>query len=70
MQTETFNLICLLFLSQTIELLTIKNVFRNRCNGSKDNERCNLEKPEFEKYGVAPVKTQHIAKDGDWDCWK
>jgi len=43
---------------------------RNRCNGSKDNERCNLEKPEFEKYGVAPVKTQHIAKDGDWDCWK
>ena len=44
--------------------------FRNRCNGSKDGERCNLEKPEFEKFGVAPVKLNYTPKPGDWDCWK
>ena len=46
--------------------------FNNRevCNGKMDGELCNLQKPDFEKWSVRPVKTQESRRPGDWDCWR
>ena len=33
-------------------------------------QACLLAKPEFEKYGVALVKSKMMRKDGDWNCYR
>ena len=33
-------------------------------------QACLLAKPEFEKYGVAMVKSKMMHKDGDWNCFR
>jgi len=44
---------------------------RTKCNGTLPNgEACLLAKPEFEKYGVAMVKSKMMHKDGDWNCFR
>ena len=45
-------------------------MFRFRCNGTMNNESCNLAKPAFEKFGIPAVKNMMNIKDGDWDCWR
>ena len=46
--------------------------FKNRetCNGQMDGETCGLKKPDFEEWGVKPVKMQESRRPGDWDCWR
>merc|ERR1712200_84691 len=45
--------------------------WRDKCNGTLPNgEACLLAKPEFEKYGVAMVKSKMMHKDGDWNCFR
>ena len=43
---------------------------RERCNGRMDGETCCLEKPDFEKYHVRPVRVHEHRRPGDWDCWR
>ena len=43
---------------------------RSVCNGTKNEEACRLRKPEFDRYGVQPVKNAANVKEGDWDCWR
>jgi hypothetical protein len=33
-------------------------------------QNCLLGKPEFERYGVALVKSKMMRKDGDWNCFR
>ena len=58
--------------SQHYFLLFFKIILlpRVRCNGTKNNESCNLAKPNFEKFGIPAVKNMMNIKDGDWDCWR
>jgi len=43
---------------------------RNRCNGKTSGVACNLRKPEFEKFGVAPVRNKEMRQPGDWACFR
>lgn len=44
---------------------------RTKCNGTLTNgEGCLLARPEFEKYGVALVRSKMMHKEGDWNCFR
>jgi len=47
---------------------------RNVCNGQLDGELCGLAKPDFDKWGVKPVRDNRATgtgrRPGDWDCWR
>jgi hypothetical protein len=44
---------------------------RTKCNGTLLNgDRCLLARPEFEKYGVALVRSKMMHKEGDWNCFR
>merc|ERR1719331_3036777 len=44
---------------------------RTKCNGTLPNgDGCLLARPEFEKYGVALVKSKMMHKEGDWNCFR
>ena len=34
------------------------------------SQGCLLARPEFEKYGVALVKSKMMHKEGDWNCFR
>lgn len=43
---------------------------REVCNGQLDGDLCNLARPDFDKWGVKPVRDNQQRRPGDWDCWR
>ena len=43
---------------------------REVCNGQLDGEQCGLFRPDFDKWGVKPVRDNQQRRPGDWDCWR
>ena len=43
---------------------------RKLCNGQMDGDQCGLVKPDFDKWGVKPVRDNQQRRPGDWDCWR
>ena len=43
---------------------------REICNGQLDGDQCGLSRPDFDKWGVKPVRDNQQRRPGDWDRWR